>query len=135
MPSILRLSLLSVYLCVLATSISAFGVVTPTERSSTELGMFGGLKKAFANDDNLGKAQNAGLSGGPDYNESVTVNGKPVKAIVGQKVSVVANAARVKISYNCQNGECGTCAIKVNGRKALACQATIPKGKCNIQTP
>jgi len=134
MPSMLRLF---ASFCLLATSISAFGVVTPSSRlSTTELAMFGGLKKAFANDEGLGEAKNAGLSGGPNYNENVTVNGKAVKnAVVGQKVSIVANSARVKISYNCQNGDCGTCAIKMNGRKALACQATIPKGKCAINTP
>jgi aerobic-type carbon monoxide dehydrogenase small subunit (CoxS/CutS family) len=71
---------------------------------------------------------------GPKYNEAVTVNGKPVKAVVGQAVKVVANAARVKISYDCQKGDCGTCMIKMNGRKVKACQMSIPGGKCAIET-
>ena len=45
---------------------------------------------------------------------------KPVKAIVGQKVAAVAGAARVRISYNCKQGDCGTCMIKMNGRKVKA---------------
>ena len=55
-------------------------------------------------------------------------------AVVGQKIKVVAAAARVKIPYNCNNGDCGTCTVLVNGRKAKACQMTVPKGKCDIQT-
>ena len=41
--------------------------------SSTSINIFGGLKDAFANDDSLGKAKNAGLSNGPKYNDQVTV--------------------------------------------------------------
>ena len=55
-------------------------------------------------------------------------------AVVGQKIKVVAAAARVEIPYNCNNGDCGTCTVLVNGRKAKACQMTVPKGKCDIQT-
>jgi len=102
--------------------------------SSTKLNIFGGLKGAFANDDSLGKAPDAGLSKGPNVNDNVTINGKPVKAIVGQKVSVVANAARVKIKYDCRNGDCGTCMITMNGKKVKACQQVIPSGKCVINT-
>ncbi len=67
-------------------------------------------------------------------NDNVTINGKSVKAIVGQKVSVVANAARVKIKYDCRNGDCGTCMITMNGKKVKACQQVIPSGKCAIST-
>jgi ferredoxin len=135
--------------------------------------MFGNaLKNAFGNDDDLGKAQNAGLTNvslrfhggnelmtqvldkhqahsylhsliihhssfiiqGPQQNDSVTLNGKKVKAVVGQKVSVVAAQNRVKISYNCKAGDCGTCIVNINGRKQKACQMSIPSGKCNINT-
>ena len=71
---------------------------------------------------------------GPNENDKVTINGKNVKAIVGQKVSVVAASARVKISYNCKAGDCGTCNIKMNGKTVKACQMTIPSGKCDIRT-
>ena len=56
-----------------------------------------GFMDAFKNDESLGKPKNAGLTGGPTYNENVTINGKTVKAVVGQKVSDVAAAARAKI--------------------------------------
>lgn len=96
--------------------------------------MFGNLGDAFKNDESLGKKENAGLKNGPKYNEDVTINGKSVKAVVGQKVSVVAAAARVKIAYNCKQGDCGTCMITMNGRKVKACQMSIPAGKCAINT-
>merc|ERR1712071_63401 len=107
-----------------------------TISSSTSLRMGWGdaFDKAFDNDKTLGKAQNAGLKNGPNNNDAVTINGKPVKAVVGQKVAVVAGAARVRIAYNCKQGDCGTCMIKMNGRKVKACQMSIPSGKCNIQT-
>mmetsp|Transcript_19914 Transcript_19914/g.36017 ORF Transcript_19914/g.36017 Transcript_19914/m.36017 type:complete len:142 (-) Transcript_19914:301-726(-) len=102
-------------------------------QTSTSINNF--FKNAFANDEDLGKAQNAGLSNGPRYNDNVTVNGKKIsKIVVDQNISQVCNAARVKVPYNCQNGECGTCELKINGKKARACVSKVPAGKCAIQT-
>uniref|UniRef100_A0A7S4JWQ5 2Fe-2S ferredoxin-type domain-containing protein n=1 Tax=Odontella aurita TaxID=265563 RepID=A0A7S4JWQ5_9STRA len=135
----MRFFLSAILASLLITRAQAFGI-PPAQRaqtnkpSTTELSIFGNaLKGAFSNDDSLGKQQNAGLKGGPDYTE-VTINGKQVKAVVGQKVSQVAASARVKISYSCKKGDCGTCEINMNGRVVKACQGVIPKGKCNIQT-
>jgi len=97
---------------------------------STHLDLFG---NAFQNDDSLGKPKNAGLTNGPKVSE-VTVNGKPVKAVAGQKVSQVLAGARVKMTYSCQKGNCGTCEMLMNGRIEKACLAKIPQGKCSIQT-
>mmetsp|Transcript_13576 Transcript_13576/g.24608 ORF Transcript_13576/g.24608 Transcript_13576/m.24608 type:complete len:143 (-) Transcript_13576:223-651(-) len=139
-PSLSLFMTLAAFAFFISGTAHAFGVTTPSRvgigfRPSTSLGLFGdALKGAFSNDDKLGTQQNAGLKGGPKYNDKVTINGKSVKAIVGQKVSVVAAAARVKIPYNCKNGDCGTCMIKVNGRKAKACQMNIPSGSCNMET-
>lgn len=108
---------------------------TQPSSTTTSLNIFGGLKDAFANDDSLGKAKNAGLSNGPRYNDQVTVNGKAVpNVVVDQKISQVCASARVKVPYNCQNGECGTCTVKINGRKMKACVSKVPSGKCAIQT-
>jgi ferredoxin len=121
-----------------ATSVESFNVAprsVPQLPSTTSLDMFGGLKGAFANDDSLGKRQSEGLSGGPNYNENVTVNGQLVKgAVVGQKITVVAGRVRVKIPVNCQKGDCGTCIVNMNGKKVKACQATVPTGKCTVTT-
>jgi aerobic-type carbon monoxide dehydrogenase small subunit (CoxS/CutS family) len=53
---------------------------------------------------------------------------------VGQKLTVVAGRARVKIPVNCQKGDCGTCMVTMNGRKVKACQTSLGTGKCTIQT-
>jgi hypothetical protein len=81
--------------------------------SSTRLNGFGdAFKGAFSNDDSLSKQKNAGLSGGPDLNEAVTMNGKDVPGcVVGQKLTVVGGKARVKIPVNCQQGDCGECVL------------------------
>lgn len=124
----------------LAVPSRAFSVVPSSARSRSAVSStsLAGLGKAFGDafksDDSLGKAENAGLKGGPKYNEQVTINGKPVKAVVGQAVKNVANSARVKIRYDCQKGDCGTCMIKMNGKKVKACQMKIPSGRCVIQT-
>merc|ERR1712032_99544 len=106
-----------------------------TSTSTTALHFFGNaMKNAFANEDDLGPKQNAGISGKGPMAVECKINGKPVKAIANQKVSVVAQQARVKISYSCQAGSCGTCRIKMNGREVRACQATITPKKCDIRT-
>ena len=43
---------------------------------------------------------------GPNENDNITLNGKKIKAVVGQKVSVVAAQNRVKITYSCKKGDC-----------------------------
>lgn len=150
---------IAVVLACLATPLAAFTALPRKVASPiSSLNLFGNLGDAFKNDAGLGKQENAGLKGvsvylfaciilylyvnvctqlppqGPKFNEGVTINGKPVKAVVGQKVSVVAAAARVKIAYNCNKGDCGTCMVNINGKKVKACQMTIPEGKCAIKT-
>lgn len=97
---------------------------------SSQLDLFG---NAFANDDSLGKRENAGLKKGPKVAQ-ITVNGKPVKAVAGQKVSQVLASARVKMTYSCRKGNCGTCEFLMNGRIEKACGAKIPQGKTAITT-
>ena len=65
---------------------------------------------------------------------AVTINGKKIQGIANQKVSVVAQAARVKINYSCNAGSCGTCRIKMNGKEVRACQAKVTPKKCDIRT-
>uniref|UniRef100_A0A7R9VKD2 2Fe-2S ferredoxin-type domain-containing protein n=1 Tax=Pseudictyota dubia TaxID=2749911 RepID=A0A7R9VKD2_9STRA len=128
---------LSVAVAFLLSTVNAFAGISSVpliSKQGTSLNIFGkAFSDAFANED-VGEKQNAGLTGGPRTNENVSVNGKAVSAVVGQKVSVVAAAARVKIPYNCRNGDCGTCTVKMNNRKVKACQATIPAGNCRIET-
>lgn len=133
-----RFTLVIVLVALLVAVPSLGFTVRPTSsssRPSTSLAGFGkAFGDAFKNDDSLGKAENAGLKGGPKFNEQVTINGKQVKAVVGQAVKNVARDARVKIRYDCQQGDCGTCMIKMNGKKVKACQMSIPSGRCAIET-
>ena len=117
------------------TTMTTATTMKTTTTTTTSLHIFGGLKGAFSNDDSLGKAKDAGLSSGPRYNDQVSVNGKMIpKVVIDQKVSLVCNAARVKVPYNCQNGECGTCTVRMNGKPVRACVAKVPSGKCSIVT-
>ena len=135
-PSYSCLVLILTAVASLFSGTSAFGVVPNQGPISTKttLHLFGGLKGAFTNDDSLGKREDAGIKGGAKFNNQVTVNRSPIKAVPGQKVSQVAAAARVKITYSCKKGDCGTCEVMMNGRIIKACQATIPTGKCDIHT-
>lgn len=123
MKSFTHYSIAAVLGLVLLVNVDAFSVHTHktavSHYSSTRLyGLFGGFGDAFKNDQSLGKAENPGLKGGPKFNENVTVNGKEVKgAVAGQKLTVVANKVRVRIPVDCQSGDCGTCTVKLNGRK------------------
>ena len=121
-----------------STSVHAFVAPINHKLSSSKIStthINNWLKDAFSNDESLGAAKNAGLSNGPKYNDQVSVNGKSIpNVVVDQKISQVCNAARVKVPYNCQNGECGTCTVKINGKKVRACVSKVPAGKCAIQT-
>ena len=119
---------LSIVLVLLGTAFS----FSPTPyinkaTGSSDTALQGWLDNAFKNDDSLGKPQSAGLTNGPKFNEQVTVNGKQVPgAVAGQKLTAVANKVRVKIPVNCQQGDCGTCMVKLNGRKV---KGTIHPGR------
>jgi len=97
---------------------SSHANLSPT---ATQLGIFG---KAFANED-LGPKKNAGLKKDPKAAD-VTVNGKPVpKAVAGQGVRQVMNAARVKMTYSCAKGNCGTCGEFVVGSTTFSCHRKL----------
>ena len=97
---------------------SSHANLSPT---ATQLNIFG---KAFANED-LGPKKNAGLKKDPKAAD-VTVNGKPVpKAVAGQGVRQVMNAARVKMTYSCAKGNCGTCGEFVVGSTTFSCHRKL----------
>lgn len=93
-----------------------------------QMGLGDIFKKALANDPSLPPATNPGLSGKED--KAVEVEFLPakktVKAYPGQKLSLLATAAKVNINYQCQKGECGTCTVKFNGTPVKTCQASLP---------
>jgi ferredoxin len=83
------------------------------------------FKKAFENE-NMAPPAPAGLNRVPDTVKVRFVGGNIVDAYPGQRISIVANKARCKIKYDCREGDCGTCTVKINGKKVKACQASLP---------
>eukprot|EP00310_Coccolithus_braarudii_P013436 CAMPEP_0183330938 /NCGR_PEP_ID=MMETSP0164_2-20130417/372_1 /TAXON_ID=221442 /ORGANISM="Coccolithus pelagicus ssp braarudi, Strain PLY182g" /LENGTH=150 /DNA_ID=CAMNT_0025499285 /DNA_START=30 /DNA_END=482 /DNA_ORIENTATION=- len=55
---------------------------------------------------------------------------KVVKAMQGDAIGKVCQKAGMRIKFDCKNGRCGTCQVRLNGRAAAkVCQgATIPGG-------
>ena len=106
------------------------GVRLQNKQSTRLFGFMDALNKAMANE-NLGPAPNAGLSkDAPTMDEEFIGNKKAkVTAYAGQKISMVANAARVPIKYNCKAGDCGTCEVNLDGKIVKACQAVLPNKK------
>ena len=56
--------------------------------------------------------------------------GKVVKAMQGDALGAVCKKAGVRIKFDCKNGRCGTCQVRINGRSAAkVCQgAKVPGG-------
>ncbi|KAK7232186.1 2Fe-2S iron-sulfur cluster binding protein [Aureococcus anophagefferens] len=127
----LRWSLCSALAAVAAlhASVDAFGArpsrlpapARPTQRTTTlRMGFF---DNAFKNED-MGAAKPAG--GAQKKTVEVKVLGKPMQALPGQRLKDVVRA------FNCENGKCGTCERKVNGRKTRLCVTSVPQGGCAI---
>jgi len=102
-----------------------YAVARPRAARAAPTMLFG---KAFGNDPNLGKAPPAGAAAKKPPVEIAFSNGKTVNAVAGQSLADVARTAGAKIRYDCKNGDCGTCTVKLNGRAVRACVAKVPAG-------
>ena len=109
----------------------------------------GFFDNAFKNED-MGAAKPAG--GAQKKTVEVKVLGKPMQALPGQRLKDIVRASRAPIRraeprlgrtlsripthtihrFNCENGQCGTCEQKVNGRKTRICVTAVPAGGCQI---
>jgi hypothetical protein len=105
--------------------------------TSRRLGMFDGFAKAFENEKMDRPApKNPGLSGSGAKKQpvEVIVMGKKGSALPGQRLKDVVRASRAPIRFNCEDGKCGTCESKVNGRNTRVCVAKVPnKGPVRIE--
>ncbi|CAM9215653.1 unnamed protein product [Ascophyllum nodosum] len=99
--------------------------------SALQMGWGDALNKAFANEDMGSKAKNPGLAREPNTC-MVTVNGRTVKAIQGQRLRDVVAAAKAKIEYGCEKGDCGTCESLVDGKKIRICKAVVPRNAQSV---
>jgi len=112
-----------------APSLAFFMHGHTTSRHAMDLNMGLGdiLKKALANDESLGPAENPGLSKKVEPVEvEFLPSGKKVKAFPGQDLKLIARAAKVDIKYSCEKGECGTCTVNFNGKKVKTCVSSLP---------
>merc|ERR1719171_2661353 len=55
---------------------------------------------------------------------------KVVKAMQGDALGAVCKKAGVRVQFDCKNGRCGTCQVRINGRSAVkVCQGgKVPGG-------
>ena len=132
----MHLVILVIILIVSVSAISALylarhaGLGLQSSSNTKLFGFMDAINKAMANE-NLGPVPNAGLSKDAKTMEVEFIGKKKAKvtAYAGQKISMVANAARVPIKYNCKAGDCGTCEVNVDGKIVKACQGVLPDKK------
>jgi len=135
------LALIVMAAVMLLVSTEAFTTVKSQPRVSKtalNMGFLDSIKKGFENDSNLAPKQDAGLSNKADPVEVTFMpSGNKIQAYPNQDLKNVARDARVKIAYNCQKGDCGTCTVQLNGKAVKACQTIIPNKvkKLTVKVP
>ena len=95
--------------------------------SACTMGLFDGLKQAFANDETLGDRGSAGLSKEKTKRVITWVGPKGQKktsqVVAGQRLRDVARGSGIPIKYDCQEGTCKTCEAKMGSGKVKLCVA------------
>ena len=97
-------------------------------RTTLNMGFF---DNAFKNEKFDEKPAGYG-SGGASAKKTVevTVMGQKRQAMAGMRLKDVVRGSPIK--FNCENGQCGTCESKVNGRVTRVCVAKVPPGGCTV---
>lgn len=130
MVNLMMILTLICVILLLNTGVNAFvgyNAIRPSMRPQLQMGFGDFLKNALANDPSMPPPSNPGLSKSKTAVEvEFLPSKKVVKALPGQRLSVVAQSAGVDIKYKCNKGECGTCTVRVNGVPAKVCQTAIP---------
>ena len=62
----------------------------------------------------------------------VTIGSRTVQALPNQSLKTVVRAAGAPIKFNCENGRCGTCENRVDGRIVRICKTSVPARGCKI---
>ena len=92
----------------------------------------GFFDNAFKNEEIKKPPAGGGLSGGAKKTVPVKIGSRVVQAILGQRMKDVVRAARAPIKFKCEDGKCGTCESKVDGRITRVCVAKIPAKGCTV---
>ncbi len=86
---------------------------------------------AFRNESFDTKPDGSGLST-QKKSVPIKIGSKTLMAIPGQRMKDILIAAKAPIKFNCENGQCGICESKVDGRITRVCVAKIPSRGCTI---
>jgi succinate dehydrogenase/fumarate reductase-like Fe-S protein len=62
----------------------------------------------------------------------VKIGNRTVEALPNQRLKDVVRAARAPIRFNCENGKCGTCESRVDGKLTRICTMAVPARGCTI---
>jgi ferredoxin len=52
---------------------------------------------------------------------------KTISVAAGSKLSDAAAKAGVRVRYDCKEGKCGICAVRINGKQVRTCITKVPK--------
>ena len=117
---------------IIAMAATAAALVPPIEQRRPLTPREGFFDNAFKNE-SFDNKPNAG-SGLSTQKKTVPVKigSRTVQAMPGQRMKDVVRAARAPIKFNCEDGQCGTCESKVDGRITRVCVAKIPARGCTI---
>ncbi|KAJ1621790.1 hypothetical protein T492DRAFT_573828, partial [Pavlovales sp. CCMP2436] len=58
----------------------------------------------------------------------VVFNGKKTVSVeAGSPLAAAASKAGVRVRFDCKEGKCGICEVKVNGKNMRTCIGKVPK--------
>ena len=105
--------------------------------NAPQMGLFDGLKGAFANDETLGARKSAGLSKETTKRTVTWVGPKGQKktatVVPGQSLRDIARGCGIPIKYDCQEGTCKTCEAQVGNGRAKICVTKMPNKDVTIK--
>ena len=121
----------TILLAVLLSSATALVPNAPGARRHPLTPRHGFFDNAFKNESFDKTPPKGGLST-QKKTVAVKIGSRTVQALPGQRMKDVVRAARAPIKFNCEDGQCGTCESKVDGRVTRVCVAKIPARGCTI---
>ena len=48
---------------------------------------------------------------------------------------IAAKKAGFKPNYGCEEGKCGSCELKISGKKIRPCTGKVPSSNCKLENP
>ena len=117
---------------IIAMAATAAALVPPNSPRRPLTPVNGFFDNAFKNESFDKKPPAGGGLSTQKKTVAVKIGSRTVQALPGQRMKDVVRAARAPIKFNCEDGQCGTCESKVDGRVTRVCVAKIPARGCTI---